>query len=384
MTKFAGHKSIKNMNKPLDYIFIDTSVFQQEQFFKETGRIYKLLKLAENGYIRILLPIITEKEWLKHLRRCAVLNLQSSNVEKKLALLGKNEKASMFINQYRALLDSYDALGEIDRVFQEKISHKGVIRINYPFFEDVAAGVFDKYFKQEKPFGHGSKAKEFPDAFVLASLEKYAKANKLDRIVIFSLDKDITEYRCELFVYEHMDEYLNNLLKERIPDTDKKEKQKKDTDIDLLNSYIHEFKPEFESMLRERVEQYLSDIDCYIVHFNYAEIEDVFDLKFSLDMTAKGIDILSVTDEIIEAVCFPEITGTVQVRHFCEEDSVWDPEDKEWIFESYETTKVGISSYFSVTVRMERNEEKMGQDPYVELVDVDFRPLQNSLDDEIY
>lgn len=49
------------MNKVLDYIFIDTSVFIQERFFKESGRINKLFKLAKDGYICILLPVITEK-----------------------------------------------------------------------------------------------------------------------------------------------------------------------------------------------------------------------------------------------------------------------------------------------------------------------------------
>ena len=367
------------MKKVLDYIFIDTSVFQQERFFKESGRISKLLKLSEDGYIRILLPIITEKEWLKHIKEKTVFTLQSSDVEKKLALLGQNKTVSDFLNQYKSLLDNNESL--IESAFQKKISHKGVIRIDYPFFEDATAEVFNKYFKQEKPFGHGRKAKEFPDAFALASLEKYAKENKLDRVVIFSSDKDITEYDCKLFVNKKIDEYLNDLLKDRIP-AEKKEKQRKD--LDFLNNYIHEFRPEFESALRERVEQYLLDTDCYMHRFCYTDVDDIFGLTFSLDMPMKDIDMLSVSDETIEAVCFPEIKGKVQVSYFDEEDSVWDSEDKTWIFESYKTTEVEISSYFSVTVRMERNVLGMGQDPYVEIVDVDFSSLQSSIDDENY
>ena len=139
------------MDIPLDYIFIDTSVFQQEQFFKETSRVSKLLKLAEDGYICILLPIITEKEWLKHLKEQAGLNIRINEVKKKLALLGQNETASEFLNKYESLLDSYSSQEEIDLVFKEKIAHKGIIRIDYPFFEDATTGVFDKYFKQEKP-----------------------------------------------------------------------------------------------------------------------------------------------------------------------------------------------------------------------------------------
>lgn len=80
-------------------------------------------------------------------------------------------------------------------------------------------------------------------------------------------------------------------------------------------------------------------------------------------------------------VCFPEIDSAVKVRHFCEEESIWDSEEKEWFYEKYETSKVEISSYLKVYVRMDRNELEMGQDPHVEIKDVDFQALQDSLDD---
>lgn len=290
------------MNLPLDYIFIDTSVFQQECFFKNTGRVSKLFNLAKDGYIRILLPIITEKEWLKHFREQAEFNLKSREIERKLELLGHNESASEFLKQYNILLDSFDVSREIENNFKMYISHDGIIRIDYSFFEDAIAGVFDKYFKQEKPFGSGGKAKEFPDAFVLAALEKYAKKNKLDRIVIFSSDKDMLGYRCPLLVTQPVNEYLNNLLEERIPVANKKEKQR--IDIDKLFNYIHAGKPEFKSALRKHIEQYLTDTDCYTLHFCYADIEDVSDLKFSIEITAKDMDILSVSDD---SMSFPDL-----------------------------------------------------------------------------
>ena len=368
------------MDTPFDYIFIDTSVFQQEQFFKESGRVSQLLKLAEDGYVRILLPIITEKEWLKHLKEQAELKIGVNDVRKKLALLGQNETASEFFEKYERLSGSYNSTDEIERIFEEKITQKGIVRIDYPFFEDVTTEVFKKYFHQEKPFGTRGKTKEFPDAFVLAALEKYAKENKLDHVVVFSQDNDMSEYNSRLLTQESISNYLNSLLKERIPDATKKEKQRKD--IDKLFNYINAAKPELKSVLKKHVEQYLSEPDCYITHFCYADIEEVSDLKFVLDVTAKDMDILSVSDEIIEAVCFPEIDGTVLVTHFSEEDSIWDSEEKEWFYESYKTAEVEISSFFPVVVRMERNELDMGQDPDVKIVDIDFRPLQNSLDDE--
>ncbi|MFK2325005.1 PIN domain-containing protein [Bacteroides fragilis] len=48
--------------------------------------------------------------------------------------------------------------------------------IGYDYCRDVES-VFEKYFKQEKPFGAKGKDKEFPDAFVLTSLEALQKTN---------------------------------------------------------------------------------------------------------------------------------------------------------------------------------------------------------------
>lgn len=370
------------MNKVLDYIFIDTSVFIQERFFKESGRINKLFKLAKDGYICILLPVITEKEWLKHFKEQAKLNINWNDIENKLALLGQDEIASKFLDRYKALLNNFDSIGEIDKVFNEMTSFDNIIRIDYHYFESTTADVFDKYFKQEKPFGSKGKAKEFPDAFVLASLEKYANENSLRRIVIFSIDQDMKEYKSKLLDLQEINVYLDDLYVKRIPDINKREKQQKD--INKLFNYIDAAKSEFILALKERTEQYLSDNNRYISHFSYAEIEDVSGIDLSFDVTSKDMEIIDISDEIIEAVCFPEIDGTVQVKHFSEEDSLWDSEDKEWIVESYKTTEVEISSYCPVTIRMERNELEMEQDPDVKILDIDFRPLQSSLDNEYY
>lgn len=366
------------MDTTLDFIFIDTSVLQQEQFFKETSRVSKLLRLAKNGYIRILLPIITEQEWLKHFKEQAELNIKINEVKRKLELLGKNEASSIFLSKYEDLVKSYNSQKEIERLFYEKIAHKGIIRIDYPFLRDTTADVFNKYFNKEKPFGTGGKAKEFPDAFVLAALEKYAKENKLNKVICFSQDKDMLEYKCDLLDFLSINEYLNFLLEEKIPNIDKKTKQKED--INKLFNYINAANPEFESALKTRIEQYLLDADFY----SYVDIEEVSVPDFILYITAENMDILSVSNETIEAVCFPKIDGTVQVKYFSEEDSIWDSEEKEWFYKSYKTTQIGISSYIPVVVKMQRNELDMGQDPGVEIVDIDFRSLQASLDDELY
>ena len=64
------------MNTIGSYVFIDTSVFQEEGFFKPSGKVSKLFNLAENGKLNILMPEITRQEWLKHYKQNAKLPMQ--------------------------------------------------------------------------------------------------------------------------------------------------------------------------------------------------------------------------------------------------------------------------------------------------------------------
>lgn len=370
------------MAKLLDYIFIDTSVFLQESFFKETSRVSKLLHLAEKGYVKILLPVITEKEWLKHFKDAVDPKVKVSEAERKLSLLGNNEHTNEFLKNLRTAIDGYDFTIEAEVVLNARVNQPGVERIDYHQFENTLVDVFEKYFRQDKPFGANGKSKEFPDAFVLASLEKYAKENNLERIIVFSLDKDMTDYKSDVLKVESIGGFLDDLLVNRIPDADEKERQQKD--IGRLFHYIQSAKPEFKSELHRMVLEYLNDTDVYITHFMYAEIEDVESVDISLDITAKDMEIISIDDEVIEAICFPEIDGVASVRHFCEEESIWDSEEKEWFYEKYETDEVEISSYLVVYVKMERDDIDLGQDPKVEITDINYRALQESLDGENY
>ena len=85
----------------IDTIFIDTSVFKKEAFFKPTGRVAKLFDLAKQGYIRILLPIITEIEWLKHFQEAT--QLEFPDIERKLSIIGSSKRIDDFISRYSKL-----------------------------------------------------------------------------------------------------------------------------------------------------------------------------------------------------------------------------------------------------------------------------------------
>lgn len=363
----------------IDTIFIDTSVFQKEAYFKSTGRVSKLFDLAKQGYIRILLPVITEKEWFKHLMEGS--KLEFPDFGRKLSVIGSNKQVDEFLKRYSELKSSIDFDDELKKSFKRHVNGLGVERIDYSYFEDRLEIVFDKYFNKEKPFGSNGKSKEFPDAFVLAGLEKYAIDNSIDKIIVFSADNDMKNYDSDIFKIEELCVYLDDFVKNKIPTAHRAEQNR---DIEKLFNFMKECPLAFRQVLEDKVEHYLSDVGRYAHRFSYADIDEVYDIDIQLDMTVKDMEITSINDNEIEAIFFPEIDGSVSIRFFDEEDSLWDSEDKDWIIRSYGDQKLEISSFLTMTVKLDRRELEMGQLPGVEILDVDFSTLQNSIDEDVF
>ena len=367
------------MEKPFDYIFIDTSVFQSESFFKKSGGVSRLFNLSEKGWIRILLPEIAKREWFKHFKQFT--SLKFTEVEKKATLMGNTKDVDVFVEAHNGLVSSYDSL--VEKTFNEHLKRANVIILPISFTCDTLASVVDKYFKQEKPFGGKGKEKEFPDAFILASLEKYAKENTIEHIQLFSLDNDMNKYNSSIFVKQETGPYLNDFITKRIPEHEAEEKRKRDEkDISRLMHYMQHNFENFKPQIYTHVEQFLSDVSLYSERFNYADIEEAYVEKLELDGSIKDMEIMAVEEDIIRALYFVDVDAVVKVNHFCEEDSVWDSEDKKYMFESYSDTNLEISSSLKVELEMDRTELEMGQNPDVQIIEIDTDDLQDSIDEE--
>ena len=65
------------------------------------------------------------------------------------------------------------------------------------------------------PFAGKGKEKEFPDAFVLQTLEKYAADNQIKKVIVLSEDGDMTDYQSPVLdTSEDYKMYLSRKLKE--------------------------------------------------------------------------------------------------------------------------------------------------------------------------
>lgn len=366
------------MDIPFDYIYIDTCVFRKESFFKKSGGVARLFDLAEQGWIKILMPEIAQREWLNHFKE--VTFLKFAEVEKKATLMGNTNEADAFVEAHKKLIGSYDNL--VEKTFDEHLKRAQVITISTSYACDTIEAVVDKYFAKEKPFGGKGKEKEFPDAFVLASLEKYAGENGINKIQMFTVDKDITQYNSSLFVLQNTGDYLNDFITKRIPEYEHEEKRKRDEqDIGKLYKYLENGLGDFGNQIYNHVEEFLSDVSLYSERFLYTDIEEAYVEKLRLQGGFKNIEILSVGDDVIRALYVVDVSAYVKVNHFCEEESIWDSEDKKYIFEKYEDTILELSSVVKVIFEIDRTRLDMEQEPCVVIAEIDTDDLEDAIND---
>lgn len=341
------------MKHPIDYIFIDTSLFISSPFFKENGVIERLFDQAEKGYVKILMPAITEREWFKHFEENT--KIKFDEIEKRTRLMGK-KRAQEFLEKHSSLSKEYDDL--MRDTFKSNMERAHLVRLPIEYPNDQLKKIFDKYFAKEKPFGSNGKKAEFPDAFVLASLEKYAESNGV-RILVFAKDKDFTEYASDYLEFQEPNSYLNELVTKIIPEMEQRETKMISADISKLYQYI-DSKPKFLlDHIQEETTRFLSDPTTYIDLLDYAEIEDITVDNLNLDISAKDMEIHTVNDDDIEALCFVDIDVTVSVKYFNEDESIWDSEEKEYIYKSYSTMNLILSSVLPVTFLFPRLGEEV-------------------------
>lgn len=364
------------MTKPFDYVFIDTCVFIRESYFKKSGCVSRLFDLAEQGWIKILMPEIAKREWSKHFSEATFLKF--AEVEKKAVLMGNTKNATEFVKSHKELSVSYDSL--VNDSFEYHFMRAGVVIIPTSYANDTLEAVIDRYFKKEKTFGGKGKEKEFPDAFILASLEKYAKENGVPKIKVFSTDGDINLYNNELFVKEEAGLYLNDFISKRIPEHEKEEKRKRDEkDIARLSDYLNNNFCNYEKQICDHVGIFLSDVALYEERFNYADIDEAYVDDVKVAGSIKDMEILSIEDETIQALYFVDVDAIVKVNHFCEEESIWDSEEKKYIYEKYENTNIESSSVLKVIFEMDRTELDMNQMPSVTIHEIDTDDLEDSI-----
>ncbi len=195
--------------------FIDTSVFKREHFDFSSRKLKSLHKIIDDGHGKIYITNIVQNEVEKKIREDTnkALDILTGN---KIRIL-KNLSGEPFIKFFQTI-DAGDCTQNISsQLIDQFHSFLRQYKVEIIATDSVSIpNIFADYFAKAPPFGEGSKAKEFPDAFSFAALSDWCKKNG-ERMYVISSDNDLAK-ACEksenLFHLESIPKFIDLLVRE--------------------------------------------------------------------------------------------------------------------------------------------------------------------------
>lgn len=294
-----------------DFVFVDTSVFCKANYFVKDGTISHLFQLHDKGRILLLMPTITKREVQKNYRQDLVEQFD------KLSRLHKLKN----IEAYNLpVMNKDDICKEVNCKISEMMNH--VCELDYSYCQDVET-IFEKYFEREYPFAGKGKEKEFPDAFVLQALEKYAADNQIKKVIVLSEDGDMTDYQSPVLdTSEDYKMYLSRKLKE-------------DADLSGFEEALNDSLPNLERQINLMVEALLTNPGTYQEVINLNEVSDVSLNGFEVILNSKDYYITSINEHSIDIDLHAKVDFSVCVEYLDLESSYYDREYDQWLVRNF-------------------------------------------------
>lgn len=310
-----------------DFVFVDTSVFCKANYFVKDGTISHLFQLHDKGRIILLMPTITKREVQKHYKQDLVEQFD------KLSRLHKLKN----IETYNLpVMDKDDIFKEVNSKISEMMNH--VCELDYSYCQDVET-IFEKYFEREYPFAGKGKEKEFPDAFALQAIEKYAAGNQIEKVIVLSEDGDMTDYQSPVLdTSEDYKMYLSRKLKE-------------DADLTGFEETLNDSLPNIERQLNLKVEALLTNPGTYQEVINLNEVRDVSLNGFEVILNSNDCYITSINEHSIDIDLHAKVEFSVNVEYLDIESSYYDREYDQWLVRNYEFNNIVRSDNIVVKLK---------------------------------
>ncbi|PPK92776.1 hypothetical protein LY01_02862 [Nonlabens xylanidelens] len=195
-----------------EFLFLDTSIFQAQNF-TEGEEINKLFKTCADEGINICIVDIIHRECHKRIE--SILTRAKTLYKQANTNFSKEGRVLRLLEDY----NSFNPLPKIDIVKE----HARICEIFDAFLKKYnvsiissdnssIAEVFEQYFTKKSPFGQGQKKDEFPDAFVLNTIEIFCKERKC-KAFLLSQDNDMLTYESERIISQNgIADMLNSIV----------------------------------------------------------------------------------------------------------------------------------------------------------------------------
>lgn len=310
-----------------DYVFVDTSVFCKANYFVKDGTISHLFQLHDKGRIILLMPTITKREVQKHYKQDLVEQFD------KFSRLHKLKNIEVY---NLPVMNKDDIFEEVNCKISEMMNH--VCELDYSYCQDVES-VFEKYFEKQYPFAGKGKEKEFPDAFALQAIEKYATDNQVKKVIVLSEDGDMKDYQSPVLdTSEDYKMYLSRKLKE-------------DADLTGFEETLNDTLPNIERQLNLKVEVLLTNPGTYQEVINLNEVRDVSLNGFEVKLNSNDCYITSINEHSIDIDLNAKVEFSVSVEYLDLESSYYDREYDQWLVRNYEFNNIVRSDNIVVKLK---------------------------------
>lgn len=349
------------MNLPIK-VFIDTNIIIATGFNFSGGHLKSLRDMCLDGHVELFTSFIVEQEIRNHIRTDVMESLKKirNTIKKERSLAGARN-----IDSYSFLFKDIRNEGIVETIENQFDAFLSDTKCRIIEISDVDSQmIFMQYFGKLPPFGSGGKKSEFPDAFAIASLLNYSEMNEM-KIHVLSDDHD---WEKSLFdkciVFKNINELLN-IINNSI--AEKEELISKITEECKTLSFLHKHKMDLEV--------------------------DIFDADVSLDYTVDYVEIIEVDVKYINLISInyfeDNIAKTtfdvnceivIESSYMDEEMSIWDSEEKEYVFEFVEELQERHYVTFELDIDLVLN-EALNEDIIYAIKTDDESPIIIELDE---
>lgn len=330
------------------YVFVDTSMYESNNFHFHQYVMGKFKDLCKERFFYLLMSPIVDREV-----KCHLIEKSADAFHQ----LGALRKSAMILRNLPEL-DHHVIFKDISSdAIENLLLKKFEVFKKEAVFHDVdlslasTQSVIDRYFNLEPPFSNKKKS-EFPDAIILESLLTWAK-NKEVSVFVLSKDGDMKNF-CDgsdgmLIYIDSMEYFVDLAVKSQASSKNIKFAE------DQVESKIDEIKEKIEDFLQ--LYDYTSSSLDYDDEISDIEVYDIVVLKKSI-----------VEVDESKAVFSFSIKFNVNANHsFTDMDrSVWDAEDKVYMFTASNSAHVKHDVYTKIYINM-RFDQDSGDSKLVDI-----------------
>jgi hypothetical protein len=335
-------------------LFLDTEAIIAQNFNYANPVMRRLEELTKLGQARLLTTSITTREVESNIRervrpiRAALKRFSKDHriiatLDPTLSPIRRNYDGSVIEG---ALIDQY--LAFLDRTKTE------VVEVDV----SSVGNIFDWYFAAKPPFGEGQKKSEFPDAFVIASLEKWCADNG-EKLYVVGSDPDFRKYCTtskNLISLERPAEFIEKVLTQ-------------EEATRAIERSVREHSPALEKAISTEFEGlgfYLDDEE--------GDVNAVTVKRVSID----EVSLLEIAAGTAKCELAATIVFAAEVIYDDLETAIWDSEDKVSIPMRTIRSEVERSENFSVILNVRLSRE--GNFEAVTSVKFEFTDVAISVD----